>query len=138
MTRFHSLPAVLGLLAGCFVYADPAAGPRHGVNDAPHLSNVDASCYWDDYYGDYVWWFMVDAEDRDGADDVVVVYADVLDNWDGQVADSFELYPDQGVTWYSAWQERSTYLDCEYYDYTVVFTASDTAENEDAVELLVY
>lgn len=134
MTRI--LP--LALLTGCFVYADPAPGPRHYVNEAPYLSNVDASCYWDDYYGDYVWWFAVDADDADGAGDVVAVYADVYDNYDGQVADSFELYPDQGVAWYSAWQERSTNLDCEYYDYTVEFIASDSVENEDSVDLVVY
>ena len=51
----------------------------------------------------------------------------LYDGQTGEWVDAFELYYDQGDTFYSAWQGRSTYLDCGYYDYLVDFTPEDTA-----------
>ncbi len=117
-------------LGGCLVYG---GGPRQVAVDStsPYISYADASCYWDDGYRDYVWWFEADVDDPDG--DVQAVYADVYDNWDGSLADSFELYYEGDGTWYSAWQQWSTYLDCEYYDYTVDISAQDSWDNTDVV-----
>ncbi len=114
--------------SGCFVYG---SGPDHRSkapkNYAPVIDVADASCYWDDYYADDVWWFQADVTDPNGLDDITGVYADVYDGQTGEWVDAFELYYDQGDTFYSAWQGRSTYLDCGYYDYLVDFTPEDTA-----------
>jgi hypothetical protein len=119
-------PLALLLNAGCLVYSSGGHGgsSKHD-NEAPLVEWADASCYWDEYYRDDVWWFEADIVDADGLDDVVAVYADVYDGFDGAWVDAFELYYDGGNTWYSAWQGHSTYLDCGYYDYIVDFTPED-------------
>lgn len=129
MRTFPTLLAFAPLFtSGCLVYADDGP-PVHDtpVNVAPLVQSADASCYWDDYYQDDVWWFQADIVDGNGLDDVTGVYADVYDGETGEWVDAFELYYDSGNTWYSAWQGSSTYLDCAYYDYLVDFSAEDTA-----------
>ncbi len=130
-----TLPLLLA--SGCFVYTDgPAhhAGPPAQV--APIIDWADASCYRDEVYHDDVWWFEADVLDAN--DDVVAVYADVYDGDTGEWVDAFELYYDGGNTWYSAWQERSTWLDCDYYDYIVDFVAEDTLGEGEIYSLDVY
>jgi hypothetical protein len=100
-------------------------GNGGGYDYAPTVEWADASCYWDGAYHDYVWWFEADIADGNGLDDVRSVTADVYDGWTGEWLDVFELDYDGGNTWFSAWQGRSTYLDCEYYDYIVDFEAAD-------------
>ena len=113
-------------LAGCLYYeADPPApGPRN--DGAPLFVYADAGCYPDEYYHDFVWYFDADVDDPDGAIDVVAVYADVYDTWDGSWVDGFELYPENGLTWFSAWIGDTTWLNCDYPGYVVDLTAIDS------------
>lgn len=120
------LPALVLTLpaftSGCVVYANggPPAVDRH-----PEITYADAGCYWDNAYGDYVWYFEADATDPNGSADVVEVYADVYDIDTGDWVDGFDLTPDIGVTWYSAWVGSTTYLDCTQPIYSVDLTAVD-------------
>ncbi len=132
MTRLTpTAVAALAFLAlpGCIVYADEP-GPRP-LNDAPEITYADASCGWDDYYWDDVWFFDADVADADG--DVVEVFADVYDAYSGQWVDGFPLDWEVGGTWSSAWVGSSTYLACGYPDYVVDFTAIDSFGASDVV-----
>lgn len=131
---FRSALAILSTLslAGCVVYGGGHPS-GNGYDEAPYISYADASCYWDDGYGDFVWWFQADVEDPEN--NVVSVTTDVYDQYTGQWVDAFELYYDGGNTWFSAWQGYSTYLDCEYYQYSVDFVAEDASGNMDAVTI---
>lgn len=135
------LPALCALaLQGCVVYAGP---PRQGPVDAiPYITYADAGCYYDAVtpdnpagYNDYVWWFEADAYDDDGTEDVMQVYADVYDDYTGEWVDGFDLAPDGGATWFSAWVGSSTYLDCTWPGYVVDITAVDYANESDVVTL---
>lgn len=133
MNRAALLFAALAALPGCLVYTD---NPKPVGNYAPYITYADAGCYPDDYYHDFVWYFDADVEDADGANDVAAVYADVYDSWSGEWQDGFELYPEGGVTWYSAWVGSSTYLDCTYPDYEVDITAEDIYGAIDVVTVI--
>ncbi len=125
--------------SGCFVYTDDLAhddGPPSQV--APTIDWADASCYRDEVYHDDVWWFEADVLDPNGLDDVLAVYADVYDGYTGEWVDAFELEYDGGNTWFSAWQQRSTWLDCDYYDYIVDFVAEDTLGEGEIYSLDIY
>jgi hypothetical protein len=124
MTRTLTLVAALLALPGCYVYTDDP-GPAAPHNAAPAFTYADAGCYPDDYYRDFVWYFDSDVTDPDGANDVSEVYADVYDSYNGEWVDGFDLYREDGVTWYSAWVGSTTYLDCTYPDYVVDLTAVD-------------
>jgi hypothetical protein len=133
MSRFAAmLLAGLPLAAGCLVY-DSGPANRPPVNYAPTITYADGGCYWDPGYRDYVWWFESDVDDPDGYLDVTEVYADVYDDATGKWEDGFELYPDTGMTWYSAWLGSSTYLDCAYPYYSVDITAYDSYGDYDVV-----
>lgn len=129
------LAATIGL-SGCFVYTDgPDPKPR---NAAPYFDFVDAWCEPDPYYDDFVWAFEADVYDPNGANDVVDVYVDVYDTWDGAWIDGFPLDPIGGVTWYSAWVGNTTYLDCTYPGYEVDFVAVDVFGETDVVTVVPY
>ncbi|MSP57103.1 MAG: hypothetical protein EXR69_16120 [Myxococcales bacterium] len=130
-------------LPGCVVYTSPH---HKAANSAPSITYADAGCYWDaasgnnpDGYNDYVWWFEADVYDDDsgddGGDDVMMVYADVYDEYTGEWVDGFDLLPDGGVTWFSAWVGSSTYLDCSWPGYVVDITAIDYADDMDIVSV---
>ncbi|MSQ02668.1 MAG: hypothetical protein EXR71_12395 [Myxococcales bacterium] len=125
--------------SGCFVYTD---APTHPDDPPPQVAPVidwaDASCYRDEALHDDVWWFEADIFDKNGLDDVVAVYADVYDGYTGDWVDAFALDYDGGNTWYSAWPARSTWLDCDYYDYIVDFVAEDTLGEGDIYSLDLY
>lgn len=123
----------LAPLAACIVYETPSGEP---VNPPPYFTYADAGCYADDVYRDFVWYFDVDAQDAAGDWDVVEVYADVFDTWDGAWIDGFELFHEQGPTWYSAWVGSSTWLDCRYDGYVVDFTAVDSLGQIDVVSVV--
>jgi len=134
----RSATALSTLLAsGCIVYADPDPGPAP-VNDPPVIEWADASCFYDEYYRDDVWWFEADLRDDEGLDDVVAVYADVYDGLTEEWVDAFELYHDSGHTWYSAWQQDSTWLDCDHYDYIVDFVAEDVVGEGEVYTVVLY
>ena len=122
-------------LTGCFVSVGGGGMDTAVPDAAPTITYADASCYWDRGYDDYVWYFEADVDDWDGTVEVAGVYADVYDQWTGEWVDAFELYPEAGITWYSAWVGQTTYLDCEYYNYTVEFTAEDVYGAQDIVDV---
>jgi hypothetical protein len=124
MLRLSPLAAALLAAPACVIY--DTDGPPVARNSAPFFTYADAACGWDDYYRDDVWFFEADVDDYDGPADVVAVYADVYDDYTGEWVDGFELYPEAGITWSSAWVGSSTYLECGYPDYVVDFTAYDT------------
>ncbi len=138
MTRSLPLLAALMALPGCVIYSSGGGGGGGGADYAPYVDWADASCYWDRYYDDNVWWFEADVYDENGKGDIEAVYADVYDGWTGEWVDAFELYPDGGAVWFSAWQERSTYLDCAYYDYIVDFVAVDSSGEGEIYTLDLY
>ena len=135
MNRVATLAlATLGL-SGCLVYEDggPPPGP---VNGAPYVAWADAGCYYDAGYRDDIWYFEADADDPDGALDVVAVYADVYDAR-GEWADSFELFPTQDpVYWFSDWLGSSTWLDCGYGGYSVDIVAYDSFDAYDVLTIV--
>jgi hypothetical protein len=118
-----SLLLALLPLAGCIVYSDEPSAPP--VNTAPWFDYADAGCFWDNGYQDFVWYFDVDANDDLGPGDVTAVWADVYDDGTGDIADSFDLSPEPGKSWYSAWIGSTTYLDPSYPAYSVVLSAQD-------------
>lgn len=123
--------AFSALLPACVVYADGV--PPVQAHAPPSIEYADGSCYYDEGYRSFTWWFEADVTDTDGPYDVVAVWADVYDDWDGALVDSFELYREERAYWYSDWDQSSTGLDCDYYDYTVEFVAYDAADWHDSV-----
>lgn len=109
-------------LSGCLVYTD---GSDPTPNSAPWFEYADAGCVWDRGYQDYVWFFDVDVNDDTGADSVQFVWADVYDNRTGELVDSFDLQPEPGMSWYSAWVGSTTFLDPGYPNYEVFIQAED-------------
>ena len=132
MNRIAPFAVVLTALSGCIVYEtddpypyDPDPGGQV-ANYAPYTVWADAGCYWDNYNHDDVWYFEAEVDDPDGVYDVIAVYADVWDTWDGRWVDSFELYPTADpYFWFSDWLGSSTWLSCYYPDYAVDFVAYD-------------
>jgi len=133
MTRTF-LAALAALSTGCIVVDADRHDPPP-ANLPPYISWADAGCYWDPYGGDYVWSFEAEVDDPDGALDVSIVYADVYDDWTGEWIDGFELYPVEGITWYSDWWQVSTWLDCSYPYNVVEFVAYDVFDAWDAVDV---
>ena len=117
MMRWISGFTLLATTSGCVVY-DTGAPPV-----GPTITYADAGCYPDDNYRDFVWYFEADVADGNGGVTVVQVYADVFDDVSGRWVDGFDLYPEQGLTWSSAWVGGSTWLDCQYPYYSVDLTA---------------
>lgn len=129
------LALILSVLSGCVVYEEksppPAAEPPSYVNYAPEVTWAEAGCYWDAYYRDYIWYFEADANDPNGVYDVVSVWADVYDSYNGAWQDSFELFPtDDPLTWFSDWLGSTTYLSCNYPGYVVDIVAYDSYDIE--------
>lgn len=131
MTRsiFAAL-AALSFVPGCIV-VDDGPDPAPAPNYAPTISWAEAGCYWDGYYGDFIWYFEADADDPNGVLDVTSMWADVYDEASGAWVDSFELYPtDDPYIWFSDWLGSSTYLSCGYTGYVVDFWAYDSMQAE--------
>jgi hypothetical protein len=108
-------------LTGCVVYA---GGPAP-VNSEPWFSYADAGCMWDAGYRDYVFFFDVDVEDDLGPEDVQAVWVDIYNSRNGEWVDGFELAPEPGKSWYSAWIGSTTFLDPGFPDYEAFFQAQD-------------
>lgn len=142
--RNLALPALAlatAFTSGCIVVDDrgPATrGPDVVItNYAPEVWDGEAGCYYDAYERDDIWYFEAVVDDRDGLGDITAVWADVYDEWDGTLVESFELYPtNDPEVWFSDWLGRTTYLDCGYPDYTVDLVAYDTFEDNDVLTLV--
>lgn len=146
--RNLALPAlalVTAATSGCIVIEDD--GPRNGcfdcgpdvviTNYAPEVWDGEAGCYYDGYERDDIWYFEAAVDDADGLGDIESVWADVYDEFDGSLVESFELYPTEtpGV-YFSDWLGSTTWLDCGYPDYTVDLVAYDTFEDADVMTLV--
>lgn len=135
------LPAMFfALTTGCIVYEgdldtyDPPTSYDTPTNDAPMVMDAEAGVYWDSDFYDDIWYFEADVDDRDGPYDVVDVWADVYDEYDGAYIESFELFPtDDPYLWFSDWLGSSTSLDPFYDEYTVDFVAYDTWDDQDYI-----
>ena len=148
--RSFVLPALLlATTSGCILVSDDGGGgydpgpqpdPDPVVyNYAPELIDGEAGCYWDGYYRDNIWYFEADVDDPDGIYDVTSVYADVYDDYNGQLVESFELYPtDDAYYWYSDWLEQSTYLDCYYTGFSVDLVVYDSYDDSDWITVYPY
>jgi len=133
------------LVGGCIVVEDDdrngcydcGGGDVIVTNYAPEIWDADAGCYYDGYERDDIWYFEADVDDPDGLGDIQSVWADVYDEWDGTLVESFELYPtDQPGIYFSDWLGSTTWLDCGYPDYTVDIVVYDSFEDYDAVTLV--
>jgi hypothetical protein len=131
------------LTSGCYVYAsdsghqDPYSDS--GYNFAPDVLDAEAGCYYDETYQDDIWYFDALVDDLDGLSDVTQVWADVYDEYDGSLVESFELYPTaDSMVWFSDWIGSSTYLSCYYNMYTVDIVAYDTFEDMDYITVVPY
>ena len=131
-------------LTGCIVIEDdnPGCSTCGGggavvvTNYAPEIWDGDAGCYYDGYERDDIWYFEAEVDDRDGLSDITMVWADVYDEFDGTLVESFELYEtnEPGI-YFSDWLGRSTWLDCGYPHYTVDIVVYDTFEDFDVLTL---
>ena len=139
---------ILPLSTACTITVDDT-GTSHGhthnpttsySESAPFIEWADSGCYWDSYYGDYIWWFEADVTDADGMFDVAEVYADVYDDYWGEWVDTFELLQESPNpdNWFSDWMQFSTWLDCGYTGYTVEFVAYDFDDNMDVLDVIPY
>jgi len=132
--------------SGCYVYTSSDVNDEFSYeyeevvsNYAPEVLDAEAGCYYDGSYRDDIWYFDAVVDDFDGLGDITQVWADVYDEFDGALIESFELYPtgDSSV-WFSDWLGSSTYLDCFYRGYTVDVVAYDTFEDMDYMTIVPY
>lgn len=135
MSRISTIALLLAAASGCIFYEDEAdtvivedRDPVVVVSNAePFVFDAYSGCYFDPYNGDDIWFFDAWVDDPDGVFDVVQVWADVYDDYTGQLVQSFELYPTTNANeWYSDWLVSSTWLDCWYNGYSVDLIAYDS------------
>jgi len=137
---------ILPLATACTITVDDTSSNHGHTNtyvdsqSSPFIEWADSGCYWDNYYGDYIWWFEADVTDADGIYDVAEVFADVYDDYWGEWVDTFELLQESPNpdNWFSDWMEYSTWLDCSYSGYTVEFVAYDFDDNMDILDVIPY
>ncbi|MBN2798931.1 MAG: hypothetical protein JXX28_07260 [Deltaproteobacteria bacterium] len=140
--------ALLALTSGCIVVdADGTSyepyetyEPAPVYNASPELLYAEAGVYWDSYNRDDIWYFEADVDDLDGPRDVVEVWADVYDAFDGGLyIESFELFPTSDPwIWYSDWLGYSTWLDPYYHGYAVDFVVYDSFDEADYITVVPY
>ena len=117
--------AALAFLSGCLV-VDSNRGPSSVVvqDTLPYMVSPQVQCYWDPYYGDYIWDFNVWSENTSQ------VWVDVYDDWG--FVESFPLFREDGQFWSSWWLEYETSLWCGDY-YSFDFIAVDRWGNSEIV-----
>ena len=135
--------ALATLTTGCIVYESDyrdvpdRRAPPAAINYAPEILDADAGCYFDRAYRDDIWMFDAIVDDPNGPLDVVAVWADVYDEWDGTLVESFELFPtDDPYYWFSDWLGSTTWLACGYDLYSVDIVAYDTLDAVDAITII--
>jgi len=130
MPRLLAVAALLAAATGCIIIDD---GPDTVVvddpvyNRAPRVRDAWATCAYDTRYRDDILTLEAIVDDPDGWRDVMSVWADVYDDWTGDLVQSFELYPtDDPNFWFSDWLVSTTWIDCWYGYYSVDFVAYDS------------
>ena len=144
LLSFGTLLATLS--SGCYVYTSDLGDDGYyddysdaAYNFAPEVIDGEAGCYYDPAYNDDVWFFDAYVDDLDGLQDITQVWADVYDEFDGSLVESFELYPtNESLLWFSDWLGSTTYLSCGYSQYTVDLVAYDTFEDMDYITVVPY
>jgi hypothetical protein len=137
MRKLITLGLALLSTTGCIIYTDDEPNRIDPtidiyVNSQPFVLWGDAGCYYDRSFRDDIWYFEAEVDDFDGPLDVISVWADVYDEWDGSWVESFELFPtNDPYMWYSDWLGSSTFLDCYYNNYTVDIVAYDSFDEYD-------
>ena len=136
------------LSSGCYFYASSSDTVRDDddiyyddtvYNFAPEVIDGEAGCYYDSAYADDIWYFDAQVDDFDGISDITQVWADVYDEYNGQLVESFELYPTNvGDLWFSDWLGSSTYLDCYYSNYTVDLVVYDSYDDMGYITVIPY
>ena len=120
--------AALAFLSGCLIVDTPNRVGRPGFQDVvptvPYMVSPQVQCYWDPYYGEYIWEFDVWSENTSQ------VWVDAYDDWG--FVDSCPLFQDGGQFWSSWWLERETNLWCGDY-YSFDFVAVDRWGNSEIV-----
>ena len=98
------------------------------TESSPFIEWADSGCYWDSYYGDYIWCSRLMSLTQTAFYDVAEVYADVYDDYWGEWVETPELLQESPNpdNWFSDWMQYSTYLDCGYSGYTVEFVVYDS------------
>ncbi|TVQ92770.1 MAG: hypothetical protein EA397_06335 [Deltaproteobacteria bacterium] len=136
--------ALATIASGCIVYESDyrdqpvRRAPPAVVNYAPEILDADAGCYFDRTYRDDIWVFDAIVDDPNGPEDVIAVWADVYDEWDGSLVESFELFPTQHdpYHWFSDWLGSTTWLICGYDLYTVDIVAYDQLDAIDVLTIM--
>lgn len=134
MLKISAVTLLLAAASGCIFY--DADDPDTVIvdddtvvvrNAEPYVFDATSGCYYDPFNADDIWFFDAWVDDADGVFDVVQVWADVYDDYSGQLVQSFELYPTQNANeWYSDWLVSTTWLDCWYNGYSVDIIAYDS------------
>ena len=123
--KFTLAITALAFLSGCLVMDMPNRPVGPGIqNTVPYMVSPNVQCYWDPYYGQYIWDFDVWAENTSQ------VWVDAYDRF-GYV-DSIPLYWEDGQYWSSWWLEQETNLWCGDY-YSFDFIAVDRWGNSEIV-----
>lgn len=137
----RTLPLAL-LVAGCVVYDEDhhhVPPPSPAVNHAPVVLDAAAGVFWDEWAHDDIWYFDAEVDDPDSPYDVVQVWADVYDDWSGELVDSFELFPtDDPFVWYAEYYGHDTWLDPFYPHYSVDLVAYDSWDAYDFITVPAY
>ena len=136
MTMVALMAALLFLsLTSCYVPQGSSStyGPYSSrPDDGPMIEAVQASCYYNYTYGDYIWyfdaWIHYPRYDNEWIDDV---YVEIYDG--PYFIDSFPLRYDRERFWTSSWIEGiETDLWCGTH-YEIDFIASDYYGNYDII-----
>ena len=115
---------LLFTLTGCEVVVSPSYPGSITPYPAPYLiQDARATCYWDNWYQDYVWEFDAWIDNYYGPREVAEVWVDVYQG--PHLVDSIPLNPQYGNHWSThriEWSETNLYCG-DIYD--VEFVAYD-------------
>ena len=121
ITIFFTL---LFTLAGCQIEVSPSYPGSLNSFSVPYLiQDARATCYWDNWYNDYVWEFDAWIDNYYGPREVAEVWVDVYQG--PHLVDSIPLIPDYGNHWsinLIEWSETNLYCG---NNYEVEFVAYD-------------
>lgn len=137
MNKLFTMAALAtATLSGCVVhsYDNEPDVVYVDENYAPQVVDAAAGVFYDRRDRDDIWFFDAVVDDPDHVTDVVSVWADVYDEYNGAFIESFELYPtNDPYVWYAEYYGSTTLLDPFYPDYSVDIVAYDSYDDWDAL-----